>query len=555
MSAHHALDSAWRMAMYAPARALELVRPWLDGDNDGGERADFARLFARLTAATVCGRDLDPPLARRLLDKVMADLPLAQLRGDERRRLSALARGVDGMLRGTQRDLDGALAALDAALEERRLSSLDRHYLHVWRAFTLLARARPELAFQDYFAEYDYVRDHHPELFALLALNIGATLVHAGDWSGAEASLRQALALADRVPLRGYGIVCRANLVYCLIHTGRHDEARAMMGEALALDRHYVLRRHVGDVLMTVAEDLIETGFLDEAEAYLVGMMEEARGQRFGLGIATGHWCLGRLAWRRGQPEAALQHWRAALLGTRRFPYLTQGWKTMRAVSEHYASRGDWRRAWRWQRRFHDAHVQWEQQSASTRLAYAQAARELQRTRELSIRDPMTGLLNRRQLQHQLREAVVAAERDQRPLVVGMVDLDNLKPVNDRHGHLVGDQAIVATAQSLVEAMPEDALLFRFGGDEFCALLVGLPASAAAERFEQLLELIRAWRPSQLDERRSLITASVGLAAWPEQGRQPDALLHAADFALYRAKKDGGDRVVWRAAPPLQEPA
>ena len=548
MSHPQALDAAWRMAMVAPARAIELVRPWIDGSR--GDAPDFPHLFARLTAAAACGRDLDPPLARRWLEWVVDNLPLAQLRADERRRLSALVRGVDGMLRGTQRDLDGALAALDAALEERRrLPPLDRHYLHVWRAFTLLARARPELAFQDYFAEYDYIRDHHPELFGLLSLNIGATLVHAGDWTGAESSLRQALELTNQVPLRGFGIVCRANLAYCLIHTGRGAEARRMMGEALQLDRHFVLRRHVGDVLMTVAEDLIETDYLDEAEAYLVGMMEEARGQCFALGLATGHWCLGRLAWRRGREDEALRHWRAALLGTRRFPHLTQGWKTMQAVADFYARHGDWRRAWRWQRRFHEAQVRWERQSASTRLAYAQAARELERTRELSIRDPMTGLLNRRQLIQHLDEAIALAQRDDRPLVVGMIDLDNLKPVNDRHGHLIGDQAIAATAHQLIETMPEDALLFRFGGDEFCALLVGIPASAAAERFEHLLELVRAWRPPTLDERRSLITASVGLAAWPEQGQTADVLLHAADFALYRAKKEGGDRVVWRHAP------
>ena len=90
---------------------------------------------------------------------------------------------------------------------------------------------------------------------------------------------------------------------------------------------------------------VIETDYLDEAEAYLVGMMEEARSQHFALGLATGHWCLGRLAWRRGREEEALRHWRAALLGTRRFPHLTQGWKTMEAVADFYARHGDWRRA------------------------------------------------------------------------------------------------------------------------------------------------------------------------------------------------------------------
>jgi diguanylate cyclase (GGDEF)-like protein len=536
-----ALEGAWQQVLTAPKRAIAVAEAWAGADDAA---PTFASLFARVILAAAQGRHGDRDLAHRRLDRVLQSLDRAVKVQSEHTRLNAMAHGVRGMLHTIDRDLGAAITALDAAVAlAPTLPALDRHYLHVWRAIAQMASAKPELAFRDFFFEYEFVRQNHPPVFALLSLNIGAVLLHAGDWIGAETSLQQALEYEDRIEVRGFGAVCRVNLAYCFIQTGRSERAHALVADLLANDRRYLLQRHAGDVLATVAEDLIETGFHNEAAEYLDGLLDDARARNFALGQATGTWSLGRLAYLRGEIAAAIAHWRAALLMLRRLPHLPHFWKTLHAVSDLYAQRGDWRRAWRWQRRAHRAHLLWVAASQPARLAYAREAIELRLTREQAIRDPVTGLFNRRELLGRLEQLIAAAKQSASGLVVGMIDLDNLKPINDRYGHRAGDDALMFAAERLRASLPTDALLFRYGGDEFCALLPGCTRERATHFFANYLDALRTWRNPAATERRSLLTVSVGLAPLTDAIVRPEALLDAADTALYRAKRSGGNSI------------
>jgi diguanylate cyclase (GGDEF)-like protein len=187
--------------------------------------------------------------------------------------------------------------------------------------------------------------------------------------------------------------------------------------------------------------------------------------------------------------------------------------------------------------------VLWEKQFADARLRYVRERQELQRAREDAMRDPVTGLLNRRGLYEQLAAAIDHADVYRRPLQVCMLDLDNLKPINDRHGHATGDAAIAFAADELRATLGSEALIYRYGGDEFVAALPGVTRQAACVVLQRVLVRLRSWRPAGIDERRQVLSASVGLAEFPADGKTADRLLDAADTALYRAKKSGGDQV------------
>ena len=187
--------------------------------------------------------------------------------------------------------------------------------------------------------------------------------------------------------------------------------------------------------------------------------------------------------------------------------------------------------------------------------------RQEDRLRRLSVTDPLTGLANRRELERRLAEERARARRHRQPTAVLLIDVDRLKDINDQRGHRAGDHALLAVADALRAVTRATDLPARLGGDEFELLApetCALDASSLASRLRA--ELAR----TTADPR---VTVSIGIAdrsfavpsgydptgVPPDDGesgsRQADALIEAADRALYRAKADGRDRVVIDAAP------
>ena len=153
--------------------------------------------------------------------------------------------------------------------------------------------------------------------------------------------------------------------------------------------------------------------------------------------------------------------------------------------------------------------------------------------------DPLTGTLNRRGLDERLGIELTRARRTGEPLTVIVADLDGLKHVNDRFGHAAGDEALQLAAEVMAEGLRDVDVLARSGGDEFVILLPACEPDVGHEVAESLrVELARR------SERESWpATLSVGVAGAPPLPLDPDALLAAADSALYRAKSLGRDRV------------
>lgn len=160
-------------------------------------------------------------------------------------------------------------------------------------------------------------------------------------------------------------------------------------------------------------------------------------------------------------------------------------------------------------------------------------ARLYEETKLLSLRDPLTGLANRRCLETNLNEAIALADRYQHPLTVAMLDIDYFKKYNDTYGHTAGDKVLVGVAQKLNCFCRAVDLAARYGGEEFLLILAESDLAGARILAERLKNAIS----SDLG-----ITVSIGLAQH-RAGRGLDAMVKAADNALYRAKQNGRNRI------------
>ncbi len=162
----------------------------------------------------------------------------------------------------------------------------------------------------------------------------------------------------------------------------------------------------------------------------------------------------------------------------------------------------------------------------------------------LARTDPLTGLLNRRALSARLSERF--ADSRTVPFVVAMLDLDHFKPVNDDHGHAVGDAVLCALAARLTSSLREGDLVARLGGDEF-ALIFDAPRDidAVSGRVAALTAALS--RPYRLAGHDIRVTASIGAAVFPRDGDTMDSLFAAADAALYREKAKAPQQL--RAVP------
>lgn len=158
---------------------------------------------------------------------------------------------------------------------------------------------------------------------------------------------------------------------------------------------------------------------------------------------------------------------------------------------------------------------------------------------ERSIRDPLTGLFNRRYLEESLERELYRSARERRPLGTVMIDLDGFKKFNDTFGHSAGDSVLRALGEFLQKRTRGGDLACRYGGEEFTLILPGASLEVTRQRAEQLRQEIQHLKVPYSKH----ITVSLGVAVFPEHGSTQEALLKAADFALYQAKSEGGNRV------------
>ncbi|MCT7951517.1 diguanylate cyclase [Ancylothrix sp. C2] len=161
-----------------------------------------------------------------------------------------------------------------------------------------------------------------------------------------------------------------------------------------------------------------------------------------------------------------------------------------------------------------------------------------------SIRDPLTGLYNRRYMEEFLSQELLRAFRAKKPLSIIMLDVDNFKIFNDTFGHEAGDLVLQELGIFLKKNIRGSDIACRYGGEELTLILPDAPLEVARQRAEHLRQSVKHLNVKQRGQFLGSITLSLGVACFPEHGANSSAVLGSADAALYRAKKEGRDKVV-----------
>ena len=382
-----------------------------------------------------------------------------------------------------------------------------------------------------------------------------------GQQGDVEAAQRytEALAMARQLGDADREVLVLNNWAYCETLLGRYEEALHIAGRLQA--RAAALGEPLGvGRLDTLARVLMELGQLQEAEAVLLPGLAPAlleastdgdAGADFLLTLAEVRRRLGkRAAARRALDDCVVRCERHGLTAIRVRAHEEQ--------AELYAASGDHRAAFVEYKLFHEQlmRLQSAQREARARAMQAmyeagEARRQSRRYREMSLRDPLTGLYNRRHIDEQLSLLVGPGSLPAAPVSVALVDLDHFKRINDTFGHDVGDAVLRRVATLLQSAVPADgdralggSFAARIGGEEFLLVLVDTEPDCAAALAEELRTAIATHSWAELTGTVP-VTASIGVAGTAASAVcTPAELLSRADAHLYRAKKRGRNRVV-----------
>jgi diguanylate cyclase (GGDEF)-like protein len=315
--------------------------------------------------------------------------------------------------------------------------------------------------------------------------------------------------------------------------------AAALGREFLIIERDTIASIQIGLGEYAAAEQTL-LSVLDSPLWYEVHDLAEAT-----LTLARAQRCLGAL----GRAQQSLDHSRT--LGEER--ELT-GIRVavMAEQAELYAAAGAFEQAFFEYKRYDAAREQLrsaqQEARAHTRQVMfetAQARNDAERYREQALRDPLTGLRNRRYVDEHLPGAVVLAAETRSPLTIAVVDIDHFKRINDTLSHEAGDEVLVAVAQvlrSVQQTLSDTGFVARMGGEEFLVVLPGVGAAQAAGRLERLREAVdvHSWQPVTGD-----LPVTVSIGATTTQGHDaPATLLADADRMLYAAKDAGRNQVI-----------
>jgi diguanylate cyclase (GGDEF)-like protein len=163
--------------------------------------------------------------------------------------------------------------------------------------------------------------------------------------------------------------------------------------------------------------------------------------------------------------------------------------------------------------------------------------RLFEENQRLAVTDPLTGLHNRHKLQEALTTELERAKRYSRPLSIIMIDMDDLKSINDTHGHAIGDEALRVVGQAILRCIRKVDMGTRFGGDEFLVLLPEADEKEAATVAQRVDNEIRS-----IEFQAGDLSASIGVAQWNDSYERPEDFIHAADEAMYSVKHSGDEK-------------
>lgn len=368
--------------------------------------------------------------------------------------------------------------------------------------------------------------------------NLALTYLQQGDGARALATCQESLRIAHEKQVNAVKLTALSTLGEIYLGIGKFADAELHLRRALALSRERSARY---DEFLNLL-NLGKTALGRQQPAAALATFEEALTLATALSDRVGqfqaHQLLAEAHESLGEPGAALDHYKRfhGLKETVFSENATQRLAGLRVIHEVETAQ-------------RDAEIHYlrtiELNKEIEERKVAQAALE-----HLANLDPLTGLLNRRELFTRGEQEMQRTRAAGQPFTAIMFDIDRFKDVNDVYGHAIGDQALIHVARSVRQSLREGELIGRYGGDEFVILLPGSPSGQA----EQIAERLRAMLVQKaliVSDQAVSLTLSLGIAEYrADTGGTLDALLALADQALYASKQAGRDRcTIYRVSP------
>jgi two-component system, cell cycle response regulator len=418
-----------------------------------------------------------------------------------------------------------------------------------------------------------------PEL-ATITMPLGVALMAAKDPEEADTLIDAAIGKAIEAGSAGLMKVLQNNRAVALRRLNRFDEAEALLRVALESRAPMIGGQHF--LHFNAAELFLKRGETDKAEQHLAAARGLLAAQgAVGLDLIKLHYIEGAIAKGRGDLGIALAEFAvvdrmlpdvSALRFNDRAEFYDdyadvlaragrpgEAFEAQRKSSrqyQHSLAVVNRVRRFAMQVRLEIDRVNAELLRASTERNALQSAnrklrgeieraiREADALRDKASHDGLTGAFNRDYLDGTLPGLLTLSLQSATPLGVVMIDLDRFKQINDRFGHAAGDEVLRSFGKHARSVLRGSDLVSRYGGDEFCILLVGCGADAARQRIDRLLESMRNERYEGASTNLVDASFSAGIAVYPEDGNNMGDLMRVADLRLIRAKREGRARIV-----------
>jgi two-component system, cell cycle response regulator len=578
---------AWAIYLSHPERAIALTVAELDREQANTPSTD--RAWALLTRALAQCRSMErAPVA----DQIRADFSkaaglFAEL-GDERgRRLTELSTAAVAMRQG---DWPLALNGFEALIGHFDLNTLDpdNFYLCFGLSTAYVYQGRLEEGLRFGYAGLHLAQQLEllPE-FASMALPLGVALMAAKDPEEAAGLLEAAVAIAERAESPMLLKTLRNNLAVALRRLGRLDEALVLVkqvldepaamvggqqfahfnaaelylkrGELPLATHHLELARNLLHSIGAQGLDMIKVHYIEGAIAsrrqqvdkavvafsQVERMLPEVSALRFNDRAEFFDELADVLA-RSGRPAEAFvaqrkssrqyQHSLAVVNRVRRFSIQVR----------HEISRinADLERESQERRKLQAMNLRLREQIDLT-------LNEAERLRDQASHDSLTGIFNRGYLDAALPSLLTLSQQSATPFAVVMVDLDHFKEVNDRHGHLMGDEVLRGFGQLARDMLRGSDIVGRYGGEEFCLALIGCGPDAAMQRMQTMLRKFAELSFEVDGAKLNGLSFSAGIAVYPEDGISVRNLALKADQRLLKAKAGGRGRVLVEESPAI----
>jgi two-component system, cell cycle response regulator len=395
-----------------------------------------------------------------------------------------------------------------------------------------------------------------PEIRIDHLARLGDCLGLSGD-AGARERYDHVLRLAEEIGDVERQLLVLNNRAYCETLIGAYDEALVWSTTLQARSAEHGIPLDVGR-LDTIGRALLELGRLDEAEeAMLPGLRPEVLdASQDGDAGADFLLTLAEVRRRRDRLDCAQDSLSECVRRCEEHGLTAIRVRARREQAELHAARGNYRAAFEEHKLFADEQMDLHSAERDARARALQAMyeatearRQSRRYRELSLRDPLTGLYNRRFVDDQLPRLL--ASGDTGPVTVALLDLDHFKRINDTLSHDTGDRVLRAVADLLLEVEAAasagsgaGSFAARMGGEEFLLVLVGAEGAPAVRQLEGVRHAVRSYPWGEVTGDLP-VTVSIGTASTSgPSAATPAELLGLADAHLYRAKRQGRDQVV-----------